>query len=253
MFYCFTVAIGLPCDASDYSEDKRSECKTRWLSSEVFLLLRLKPLGQRNLPIVISLSRMLCFGQVCTSPCALNVSAALQGAYITPFPTEVVRAIRAQQDEAYVSKIVCYLHVMASNRILHHDVPRISTIFILLRLNLLGQKKLSIVISLSRMLCFGRVCASACALNVSAALHGAYKVTVRARSEILAIWAALKQMSENQNDGNVRCLTAIYENKKFQHSTFLLSTLAAHLTELSIVFQAGCFNLAQMNARYSSQ
>jgi len=52
---------------------------------------------------------------VCASPCALNVSAALQGAYITPFPTEVVRAIRAQRDEAYVSKIVSYLHVMASN------------------------------------------------------------------------------------------------------------------------------------------
>ena len=58
--------------------------------------------------------------------------------------------------------------------ILHHDVPRISTIFILLRLNPLSQRKLPIVISLSRMLCFGRVCASPCALNVSAALQGAY-------------------------------------------------------------------------------
>jgi len=80
-----------------------------------FILLRLNPLGQRKLPIVISLSRMLCFGRVCASPCALNVSAALQGAYITPFPTEVVRAIRAQRGEAYVLKIVCYLHSMASN------------------------------------------------------------------------------------------------------------------------------------------
>jgi len=53
---------------------------------------------------------------VCASPCAHNVSAALQDAYITPFPTEVVRAIRAQRDEPYVSKIVCYLHVMASNQ-----------------------------------------------------------------------------------------------------------------------------------------
>jgi len=58
---------------------------------------------------------MLCFGRVCASPCTLNVSAALQGAYITPFPAKVVRAIRAQRDEAYVSKIVCYLHVMALN------------------------------------------------------------------------------------------------------------------------------------------
>jgi len=46
---------------------------------------------------------------------SLDVSAALQGAYITPFATEVVQAIRAQRDEAYISKIVCYLHVMASN------------------------------------------------------------------------------------------------------------------------------------------
>ena len=46
---------------------------------------------------------------------SLDVSAALQGGYITPFATEVVQAIRAQRDEAYVSKIVCYLHVMASN------------------------------------------------------------------------------------------------------------------------------------------
>ena len=61
--------------------------------------------------------------------------------------------------------------------ILHHDVPRISTIFISLCLNPLGQTKLPIVISLSTMLCFGRVCASPCALNVSAALQGAYNCT----------------------------------------------------------------------------
>jgi len=85
------------------------------------VLLRLNPLSQRKLPIVISLSRILCFGQVCASPCALNVSAALQGAYRTPFPTEVVRAIRAQREKANVSKIVCYLHIMASNP---HPPPR---------------------------------------------------------------------------------------------------------------------------------
>jgi len=45
-----------------------------------FILLRLNPLGQRKLPIVISLSRMLCFGRVSASACALNVSAALQDA-----------------------------------------------------------------------------------------------------------------------------------------------------------------------------
>jgi len=127
-----------------------------------FILLRLNPLGQRKLPIVISLSRILCFGRVCAS-CALNVSAALQGAYITPFPMEVVRAIRAQRDEDRMlparhgfeptsSTMTSWLRT----HILHHDVPRISTIFILLRLNPLGQRKLPIVISLSRMLCFGR-------------------------------------------------------------------------------------------------
>ena len=86
-----------------------------WHKGDCFILLRLNPLSQRKLPIVISLSRMLCFGRESSSPCALNVSAALRGAYITPFPTEVVRAIRTQRDEAYVSKIVCCLHIMASN------------------------------------------------------------------------------------------------------------------------------------------
>jgi len=46
----------------------------------------------------------------------------------------------------------------------------------------------------------------------------------------------------------VRCFTATYENKKFQHAAFLLSTLAPHLTELSKVFQAGYLNFAQMKA-----
>jgi len=40
----------------------------------------------------------------------------------------------------------------------------------------------------------------------------------------------------------MHCFTATYENKKYQHGTFVLSTLALHLTELSKVFQAGCFN-----------
>jgi len=44
----------------------------------------------------------------------------------------------------------------------------------------------------------------------------------------------------------VRCFTATYENKNFQHAAVLLSTLAPHLTELSKVFQAGCFNFAQI-------
>jgi len=46
----------------------------------------------------------------------------------------------------------------------------------------------------------------------------------------------------------VRCFIATYENKKIQHAAFLLTTLAPHLTELSKVFQAGCFNFAQIKA-----
>ena len=46
----------------------------------------------------------------------------------------------------------------------------------------------------------------------------------------------------------MRCFTATYENKKFKHAAFLLSTLAPHLTELSKAFQAGYLNFAQMKA-----
>jgi len=44
----------------------------------------------------------------------------------------------------------------------------------------------------------------------------------------------------------VRYFTPTYENKKFKQAAFLLSTLAPHLTEWSKIFQAGCFNFAQM-------
>jgi len=47
---------------------------------------------------------------------------------------------------------------------------------------------------------------------------------------------------------NVRCFTATYKNKKFQHSAFLLSTLAFHLTKLNKVIQAVCFDFAQVKA-----
>jgi len=46
----------------------------------------------------------------------------------------------------------------------------------------------------------------------------------------------------------VRCFTATYKNKRIQHGAFLLSTLVPHLTEMSKVFQAGCFDFAQMKA-----
>ena len=46
----------------------------------------------------------------------------------------------------------------------------------------------------------------------------------------------------------MRCFPATYKNKKNQHDAFLLSTLEPHLTELSIVFEAGCFDFAQVKA-----
>ena len=136
--------------------------RARWQNNKYFYFTSPQPTTPREASDSDFTIEDVMLWPVCASPCALNVSAALQDAYITPFPTEVVPAIRAQRDKAYVSKIVCYLHVMASyatctsTHILHHDLPRISTIFVLLRLNPLSQRKLPIVISLSRMLCFGR-------------------------------------------------------------------------------------------------
>jgi len=46
----------------------------------------------------------------------------------------------------------------------------------------------------------------------------------------------------------VRCFTVTYENKKFQHGAFLLSTLVRHLIELSKVYQAVSFDFAQVKA-----
>jgi len=46
----------------------------------------------------------------------------------------------------------------------------------------------------------------------------------------------------------VRCCIATYDNKKLQHGAFVLTTVPPHLTELSKIFQVGCFNFAQMKA-----
>jgi len=49
VLYCFTVAIGLPGDASGYHEDKcrqlQRACKTRWLLSEATVRARSEVLG----------------------------------------------------------------------------------------------------------------------------------------------------------------------------------------------------------------
>jgi len=36
VFYCFTVAIGLPADTSDYTEDKRSAVAARMKNKVVY-------------------------------------------------------------------------------------------------------------------------------------------------------------------------------------------------------------------------
>ena len=46
----------------------------------------------------------------------------------------------------------------------------------------------------------------------------------------------------------MRCFTATYKNKTFQRGAYLLSTLVPHLKELSKLFQAGCFDFAQVKA-----
>ena len=98
-------SISLPFRFSDAeAEAAEHRLTTRIVShnSDRFILLRLNPLGQRKLPIVISLSRMLCFGRVCAFPCALNVCAALQGAYI---PTRSMD--RKRFDEVRKADHVC--------------------------------------------------------------------------------------------------------------------------------------------------
>jgi len=67
---------------------------------------------------------------------------------------------------------------------------------------------------------------------------------VRARSEILAKWDALKQLSENKNIAMCVVLPRYMKNRNFNMLLFL-STLAPHLTELKNAFQTGCFNFAQ--------
>jgi len=69
-----------------------------------------------------------------------------------------------------------------------------------------------------------------------------------ARSEILAIWAALKQLSETKNDAMRIGLLRLLRTKNFIMVLYLLSTVLPHLIELSKVFQEGCFNFAQMKS-----
>ena len=103
-------------------EDRRDWRQLHWIMahtspylffflSNCFILLRLNPLGQRKLSIVISLSRMLCFGRVCASPCALNVSAALQGAYNCTYNSHIKK--RKFSCVLYVhSQFLCSLQIL---------------------------------------------------------------------------------------------------------------------------------------------
>jgi len=69
---------------------------------------------------------------------------------------------------------------------------------------------------------------------------------VRVRSEILAIWAALKQLSEDKNDAVV--LLRLMKTKKFNMLLSFCQHLAPHLTELRKAFQTRYFDFAQMKA-----
>jgi len=66
------------------------------------------------------------------------------------------------------------------------------------------------------------------------------KATVGAGSEILAIWAALKQLSENKNDAMFVASMRLRKTKSFNVAT------SPDKTERN--FQAECFNFAQINA-----
>jgi len=67
---------------------------------------------------------------------------------------------------------------------------------------------------------------------------------VRARSEILAIRATLKQLSANTNDA--MCTVSMRLKNTISTWCFRFAILAPHLTELSKVFQTVCFDLAQV-------
>ena len=72
------------------------------------------------------------------------------------------------------------------------------------------------------------------------------EATVRAKSEILGIWAALKQLSKKMKQ--CALFYCDFENNKFQHGAFLLSALPPRLAELRKVCLAGCLNFAYMKA-----
>jgi len=53
---------------------------------------------------------MLCFGQVCASPCALNVSAALQGAYrMASTEAPILALLSAPQPLVHLVSIYYYM------------------------------------------------------------------------------------------------------------------------------------------------
>ena len=75
------------------------------------------------------------------------------------------------------------------------------------------------------------------------------KVVAESRCEILAIWAALKPLSENKNDALCVVLLRLLKTKKFDMVlSFCQHCHLNHRTELNKVFQVGCCNFAQMKA-----
>jgi len=69
------------------------------------------------------------------------------------------------------------------------------------------------------------------------------EATLRARSEVLGICAALKQLSENKNDAMCVVLLRLIKTKKLNMAPFVNTG-----TSPDNVFQARCFNFAQVKA-----
>jgi len=134
-----------------------------------FVLLRLKLLGQRKLPIVFLYQGCYAFDRWARS--ALLIAHSMTALLDRRLHNSLSYG-GFWWDEASVSKIVCSCTSWLRTPTLHHGVPRISTIFVLLRLKLLRLRKLPIVFPLSGILCLWPLssqCASPNALNVSAA------------------------------------------------------------------------------------
>jgi len=63
---------------------------------------------------------MLCFGRVCASPCALNVSAALQGAY-TPGEIRQLASLGKNPSDTHIAANGTIMHFVGSNSQVYYN------------------------------------------------------------------------------------------------------------------------------------